>query len=185
MLDRRTFVAGVLATTVAARPSVGQDKFTSLIQNQYAGNVVLQQIGGQYLGYDFTLSPGVATWELRLAEYRGRYCGNDVDLHGYWIFRPGVNRCWQAVNRGGGPLVYWNQDGHAVGNPEDWELFNFATVDASQQTVKIFNGSFGRSQTACGIHIDPNWRYLVGLTATTFSCNETGANAAIFNVQFV
>lgn len=88
--------------------------------------------GGEYLDYSFHLSnlAANATWVLTQGKYN--------QLTGYWIFRPDVKMCWQAVNANG-PLDYWNQDGRAKGNPEDWELFVFELVDAAAGVVRVKN----------------------------------------------
>ncbi len=64
---------------------------------------------------------------------RGSYNG----LHGYWIFKPSIRQCWQAVLNAGSYLRFWNADGQASGNPEDWELFTFEAADAGANQVVI------------------------------------------------
>jgi hypothetical protein len=187
--SRRRFLQLAGASTVVLADTVlAQDPFESLINNQYANRVrFLRQAGGQYFGADFRLAPTPTEWLLKLGRYPGRYQGTAVDLHGYWIFRTDANQCWQAVNRGGGPLKYWNADGRAAGNPEDWELFSFSAVDRSERTVKIFNTSWATYRRAVGSLPDRrrDWRNHIGLTGETFSCNESEQNAAIFVVEFV
>src|SRR5262249_49128550 len=132
---------------------------------------LLQQVGGKYLGINFTLSDRPTDWLLKLGRYQGALPGRvALDLHGYWVFRAdGVNQCWQAVNGGGAGLAYWNSDGRAIGIPENWELFTFEQVSRDSNTVRIKNvGS----------------DYYFGLVGDSFSCNERQANATLFVVQF-
>jgi hypothetical protein len=84
----------------------------------------------EYFGQWFQVVANTTLWRPDRGSYNG--------LHGYWIFRPDARMCWQAVNANG-PLRYWNQDGQAQGNPEDWELFVFEAVDASKGQVRIKN----------------------------------------------
>jgi hypothetical protein len=147
-------------------------QFDYLIAGQYAGVAkFMEQVGGSYFGPNFTLTQTPMNWLLKLGRYSENVGHGPIDLHGYWIFRTDVNKCWQAVNGGGGALQYWNEDGQAQGNPENWELFNFYAVDPNQNTVKIASGSGEGGQ-------------FINLVGDTFSCSENGDNAAIFRVQF-
>jgi hypothetical protein len=170
-LHRRAFVAGAVGigfgttTTVSAQP----DPYDMLIAGQYANKVkFLEQAGGLFIGPNLQLTSNSTDWLLKLGRYIGREHGQPVDWHGYWIFRPDARLCWQAVNSGGGALDFWNRDGKAAGDPEDFELFNFIPVSKPQKTVKI--------QAIHG--------YFVGLVGNTFNCSEHVDHAAIFTVQF-
>jgi hypothetical protein len=182
-LTRRQFIqlaGGSLAGVGALGGTLyGQDPYDTLIIGQWANRIrLLQQIGGQHLQENFTLGTTAADWLLRVGRYRGRQGGRPVDTHGYWIFKGnGERKCWQRVSRrqGGdrtpiGTLRYWNEDGRAVGDPEDWELFVFEQVSRLDRTVKI---RWARSTTT-----------YVGLVGTVFSCNSPAARAAIFRVEF-
>jgi hypothetical protein len=170
-LNRRAFMGGTIgvgvsiATCVRAQP----DPYDTLIGGQYANTIkFVEQAGGQYFGPNFQLSPTPSEWRLAVGRYIGRVGGAPVDWHGYWIFKPHANQCWQAVNGGGSRLAFWNQDGRAAGQPEDFELFNFIAVNKAERTVKI-QGIHGR---------------FIGLVGNTFNCSENGPHAAIFTVQF-
>ena len=161
-------------------------KYDDLIAGQYANDLkLIAQVRGLYFSQDFRLSNTPTTWRLRLGGYPGKYDGHPVDIHGYWIYLPGTNKCWQAINRGGGPLQYWNEDGKAAGNPEDWEIFQFEAVDKHAGTVKISNPSYVILRAVTGQHPNtmttPNYINLVG---DQFSCNDSSPNAAIFRVEF-
>lgn len=108
-----------------------------LVARQYTGNIKLQVLQNRYLGTDFRLAQNPVAWRLMRGEYHGRFEDKPVDFFGYWIFKFGVRQCWQAVNAGGGALQYWNADGAAEGDPQDWELFNFEAVDAANDSVRI------------------------------------------------
>jgi hypothetical protein len=74
---------------------------------------------------------------LEALDDKGFYSAHqDVDLHGYWIYRTDANQCWQVQGGTCGPLTFWNKDGRAQGNPDNWELFNFVAVNKNQGTVK-------------------------------------------------
>lgn len=155
---------------VKAKAAGSIDRYDTLIEHQYANRIrLLRQAGGQYLGANFMLSAGPTDWMLRLGRYQGATGGHTYVLHGYWIFRPDANMCWQARNASG-PLDYWNKDGKAVGNPEDWELFRVDAVSKADQTVKIYNAKS---------------KSYIGLVNQTFACDEAKANAAVFQVEFV
>lgn len=199
--NRRTFLATTVTGVGAAALFGGlrqvhveagfanpaASKFQTLIAGQYANDLkLIEQIGGRYFGPNFTLSDTPSSWTLQLGRYPGRYNGCSVDLHGYWIFLPGARKCWQAVERGGGELRYWNQDGQARGNPEDWELFTFEAVDPSAQTVKIANASYVPFRTCITGHV-PNPRdnrNYINLVGNRFSCNDNAEHAAVFRVEF-
>jgi hypothetical protein len=186
-LSRRSFIGGA-TLSVAATNGFAQDPYDTLIAGQYANDVqFISQIGGQYLGDNFQLSTTPTPWTLRLGRYPGRINGTRVDWHGYWIYKKGVNQCWQAVNHGGGALVFWNQDGRARGNPEDWELFMFEKVDKNARTLKIYNSAYVPYRTIIEGHV-PNpsdCRNYVNLVGTQFSCNDNSQHAAIFTVKFL
>jgi hypothetical protein len=160
--------------------------YDTLIQGQYTGNLKLkEQNVKKYFGPNFNLTDTPTTWSLQLGRYAGRYHDHAVDLHGYWIFKQGVNQCWQAVERGGGPLQFWNADGHAAGAPEDWELFTIYEVSKPNGTVSIYNTSYMPYITDTTGHVPNNPQCYVGLTGAAFDCSETSANAAVFHVEFV
>lgn len=163
------------------------DPYDALINNQYANRVrFIRQVGGQYLGSNFKLASGPTDWRLTLGRYAGRYGGHPVDLHGYWIFHPNANKCWQTMYRGGNPLQYWNEDGKATGNPEDYELFMFQAVNKADRTVKIYNASWEAYCRLTGaLPGIGSWVNYVGLVGDAFSCNESPDNAAIFVVEFL
>jgi hypothetical protein len=172
-----------------ATPALADD-FSDLISNQYAGTIQLQQISGPYVGTNFGLTSTATTWRLELGQYKGVITTQPggwsffpihrdtthqpVDLYGYWIFRTDVNRCWQVQGGTCGPLVYWNQDGKAQGNPENWELFTFKAYNPAQHQVKIQSSVSDLKTTTC-------WVNIVGNTLT---CNADEAHAAIFTVIF-
>jgi hypothetical protein len=91
--------------------------------------ISLQVEDNVYFGYNFTLSPIKSLWLPSHASYNS--------LRGYWMFRPDARLCWQAVLDSGNYLRYWNADGQATGNPEDWEMFLFEAVDAQNGIVRI------------------------------------------------
>jgi hypothetical protein len=130
--------------------------------------------GKSYFGTDFKPTQTPTSWLLKPANISVNYGHGQMTLYGYWIFRSdGVNRCWQAVNGGGAGLAYWNQDGLAQGNPEDWEMFKFFAVAENQGTVRIQN--FGSP---------PNGGHFIILNGDTFYCNTDGDHATIFTLQF-
>jgi hypothetical protein len=149
-------------------------QYDDLIAGQYAAVIqYLEQVGGSYFGGNFTLSQTPTKWLLKLGRYKGNLGHGPIDLHGYWIFRTDVNMCWQAVGGGGAALAYWNQDGRAQGNPENWELFQFLAVDPAQQTVKIQGISGELNHGGC----------FVTLVGGTFLCNDR-TNGTVFKVGF-
>jgi hypothetical protein len=181
-LSRREFIAATASSAVASTSALAyQDPYDRLLKLQYSGNVRLRVLQG-YLGNDFRLSSTPTEWRLAEGRYRGRYSGTNVDLHGYWIFLPNANRCWQVMNRGNGPLRFWNADGRATGKPEDFELFSFSEVDRAGKTAKVFNASLGAYNTATG---GTRSKPYVGLVQDTFACDETAQGASIFTVEFV
>jgi hypothetical protein len=152
--------------SLAAAP----DLYDTLIAGQYANSLRLRQVAGKYLDHDFKLSDARALWVLNLGFYKGRWQDRPVDFKGYWIFNPDGRRCWQAANGRGPKIAYWNQDGRAAGNPEDWELFTFQAVDKNNQTVRIHTTNGGN---------------YVRLVRDTFSLQtQKPAEAAIFVVEF-
>jgi hypothetical protein len=146
-------------------------QFDDLIAGQYAGVLrLIEQVGGSYFGRNFNLSQTPTEWQLQLGRYQGNLGHGPIDLHGYWIFRTDAHMCWQAVNGGGGGLQYWNQDGLAQGNPENWELFNFFPWQGNRVKIQCSSGMGG---------------YFINLVGNTFFCNDNEANGAAFNVQFL
>lgn len=130
------------ALAAGVRPNI--DKATRLVNRRYNGPFKLFAGSGQYLGHGFGLTgrpapgrPDQTVWVATPGQYGG--------LRGYWIYLPGANKCWQARDAHG-PLRYWNEDGRATGNPEDWELFVFKPVDLSKGLVRVGNiyGSYIR-----------------------------------------
>lgn len=119
------------------------DKFTGLGSQEVVQSLVnqtfptlgqiptisLQVEENVYLGYNFTLSPTKSLWLPSHASYN--------QYRGYWMFRPDARLCWQAVLDSGSYLRYWNADGQASGNPEDWEMFLFEPVDPPNGIVHI------------------------------------------------
>jgi len=164
-----------------------RDPFDVLIDGQYANDVqFVRQEGGLFLGPNFDLAAAPTPWTLRLGRYDGKYHNTPVNLRAYWIYKKSVNMCWQAENRGGGSLKFWNQDGHAAGSPEDFELFSFYAVDRRKRTLKIFNPSYHRYLEALnGAYNGTNDPCYVNLVGNTFMCNDSFANAAIFTARFV
>ena len=183
----RRAIIGAVAGVIALRPNTGHtaiDPYDTLISGQYANNIkLLQQIGGNYIGENFDLTSSPTVWKLELGRYRGKLYGRVVDIHGYWIFNRSSRKCWQAVNRGNGPLVYWNEDGKATGNPEDWEIFQFKPVSKLDRTVKIFNPAFYEVSDILGTPISAR-RGFIGLTGNRFACDADFAGAAVFTVDF-
>jgi hypothetical protein len=164
------------------------EPYDALIQGQFSNRIRgLRQLGGRYLGADFSLTEQPVAWSLQLGRYVGAYGGQSVDISGYWIFRgDGLHQCWQAERRGGGKLRYWNDDGLAQGEPEDWELFGFEQVNRTSRTVKIYNRAFLPFQSMLGAHPNPTTApYYVGLVGNSFVCNVNAAQAAIFVVEFL
>ena len=136
-----------------------------LVSGNYFGALRLQYGVHAYFNYQFGLTntsrPPFPTWVTQRGTY-GR-------LTGYWIFRSDARQCWQAVNTNG-PLDMWNKDGHAKGNPEDWELFVFELVDLANSYVRVRNiyGAYVRFD-------GPSNR---------FRCDGNQANAANLIVEF-
>src|SRR5690349_16886231 len=117
--------------------------YDALIAGEYSGDVqFIESKSGAYFGDALTRSSTPTLWTLRAARFTENYGGEQVALSGYWIYKYGANMCWQAKNRGGWDLVYWNQDGQAAGTPKDRELFSFEGVSSADQTVKIYNASY-------------------------------------------
>lgn len=192
LITRRAFITGTSVSTLAmlANRARGQqpDPYQTLLMGQYANDLqLLQQEGGLYMGDNFQLSSTPMTWTLRLGRYPGRYNDHNVDLHGYWIYKKNVNQCWQAVNYGGGPLAFWNADGRARGNPEDWELFTFEKVDQNsdaQHTVRISNSAYTTHMTWMTGHVPNTSPCYVNLVGNTFQCSDIQQNGAVFIVAF-
>lgn len=137
-----------------------QDLASKLVSAQYDpdSGAVRFKFGAEYFDHDFRLSPAnVIKNAPAWVPQRGQY----NELHGYWIFLPNANKCWQAVNTNG-PLQYWNQDGLARGKPQDWELFVFE--DANNGKVRIKN-IYGR---------------YINFNGGSFECTADLAGAAVF-----
>lgn len=179
--------AQTLCLFLATVACASADNYDDLIANRYLGTVRLQQVGGSYVGLDFKATTTPTTWLLKSGHYKGRLTfvkgswkgegvHQDVDLHGYWIYRTDANQCWQVQGGSGGSLVYWNQDGKAHGDPENWELFTFNLVNKSQGTV-IIQTSISDFKPL------PGW---VSLVNNQFAClANQKLYAAVFKVTFL
>jgi hypothetical protein len=145
------------------------DPYDVLIAGQWANAIrLLQQVGELYFQTDFKLGPSPTDWFLALGwhqEKKGRYTKRRA---GYWIFRTDVKLSWMAVGANG-PLRYWNEDGQARGNPENWELFAFEAVNRPERVVRIKNAWSGAYIT---------------LRGDVFSCQGQQNEAALFYVDF-
>lgn len=157
--------AGVLPTRALAQPN----PYNTLIGGQYAAPIRLKQVGGRYLSHDFKLTSSADVWSLELGRYNWVNKGKTTVYTGYWIFTPDGVKCWQAAGGAGPALAYWNQDGRATGNPQDWEIFNFEAVRPQDGTVRIKHKS---------------GRY-VHLVGETFQLANGRDDAAIFVPEFV
>ena len=118
------------------------------------------KFGVEFFNHNFSLSAETPhspapSW----VPTKGRY----NNLQGYWMFHPTENRCWQAVNANG-PLRYWNEDGQAAGNPEDWELFVFENTGGGNVRIKNVYGKY------------------VAFTGGQFVCNAGQGQAATFQL---
>ena len=142
------------------RSNVDPAKLNQLVNGQYFNAIRLGYGVGTYLTHSFYALPdqGNSIWVPQKGQYNA--------LTGYWIFRNDCHQCWQAVNCNG-PLALWNSDGHAQGNPEDWELFIFELVDANTGSVRVRN-IYGRYV-----------RY-----GSPFVCDADANNSATFTVEF-
>jgi hypothetical protein len=148
-------------------------KYNQFINGQYFGDFRLTLGAGKYFDYDFAQSsaPANAVWKNQQGTYN--------QLSGYWIFRPDVRMCWQATPNGCGKLDYWNHDGYAQGNPEDWELFVFEGVDSGSAAVKVKN-IYG-----CYVRYDPNSPLPYESSVRgTFLCDTNINSAQVFYVDF-
>lgn len=137
-----------------------------LVEGKYFGAFRLGYHAGEYLNDRFQLNFSTQdatkqsfTWVTK----QGRY----NQLTGYWIYRPNINQCWQAV-KCDGPLVFWNADGHAKGNPEDWELFVIEYANDTHTEVCVRN-IYGR---------------YVRYAAPYFVCDANRSDAAAFVPEF-
>jgi len=168
-MNRRRVIGGVGAALLTGNFSeAASADYNALISGQYANNLILQQVGGLYFQKDLTLGPSQYPWRLTLGQYNWMNDGHLTIFTGYWVFRTDAHQCWQAANDGGGGLDFWNQDGKAMGPPQDWELFNFEAANAAQGTVRIKhkNNSY------------------IGLFGNNFTCSAGLSNAAVFNPVF-
>jgi S1-C subfamily serine protease len=141
------------------RSSVNPDKLRQASSIEFEGPIRLRYGSDFYLGHAFTLTTLRDQWVL----LKGRY----NELKGYWIFQPHQRKAWQA-NNAKGPLKYWNEDGQAKGNPEDWELFLFEIEDEARGTVRVKN-------------IYNNY---IRLVDGIFQANGNNANATVFTIEF-
>jgi hypothetical protein len=139
------------------------EKLQQLVGLQYFGTYKLGFGAGQYLDHGFSLSPSSENviWYNKAGSY------DTYHFHGYWIFIPGINECWQAVNANG-PLDLWNKDGNAHGNPQDWELFIFEYADGTNSSV----------------HVRNIWGKYVRYASPRFVCDADRNNAATFYPVF-
>src|ERR1039458_5635372 len=87
------------------------DDTASLVNQTYVQSIILRTEPGVYVGSALELSWPQTAWGL----FKGS--------RGYWISENG-RTCWQARNANG-PLAFWNSDGAATGDPDDWESFVF------------------------------------------------------------
>lgn len=143
-------------------------KIERLVAGQYFGAYRLGYGAGQYLNNTFGLSSISQDTSLQSFTWineAGSY--PSYNLHGYWIFRTNIHQCWQAVNANG-PLVLWNKDGKAKGNPEDWELFVYEFADSEHSSVFVKN----------------IWGRYVRYASPHFVCDSNQANAAAFYPEF-
>ena len=99
-----------------------------LVSRQFQGPFSLWCGDGLFLGYNFVLTPQQDAWKAVFGYY--------APFNGYWIYEANRNVAWQAINTTGN-LDYWNANGAAQGNPQDWELFLF--IDAGNGVVQIKN----------------------------------------------
>ena len=138
-----------------------REKLKQLLNINYGGLIRLRYASGegQYLSTAFGLTPDLTTWQMQIGKHN--------ELKGYWIFRMDVRQAWQAENANG-PLRYWNADGLARGNPEDYELFLFEIADSAAGTVLLQN---------------VRGRY-VRYRAPSFVCDAERGDAAAFTVEF-
>jgi hypothetical protein len=149
---------------MALKQLIAADLVTSLVNQTFPfpggiPNITLSVAQNEYLSETFQLTNNKTHWRPDRGSYNG--------LHGYWIFRPSVRQCWQAVLNAGSYLRYWNTDGQAQGNPEDWELFIFEKADGGIDQVVIRNIYGG----------------YVNFVGGFFRCNApTKAQAAVFTV---
>jgi hypothetical protein len=128
-----------------------QQKHDQLVARNYQGPVRLRASGGNTYAApngnqnSIILSGGAFDWRAVFAVYTGH------NSH-YWIYRgDGVNRAWQA-NPTPSSLAFWNFDGQATGNPEDWEEFDFE--NAGGLNVRIRSVVNGRYIVANGIVLE-------------------------------
>lgn len=156
---------GVLPTRAFAQPN----PYDTLIKGQYAAPIRLKQAGGRYLGHNFDLTAAADVWSLEIGAYDWHTGGKVIPYRGYWIFTPDGVKCWQAAGGAGPKLQYWNEDGRAAGNPQDWEIFNFEAVSPQDGTVRIKHKS---------------GRY-VHLVGNTFQLANGRDDAAVFTPEFV
>ena len=137
--------------------------FDELAAGTYSGGIRFRYGGGLNLipnGREVRVSLALYAWTLEPASYD--------ELTGYRIWQTGDNnRCWQAY-KANGPIRFWNQDGHAPGPPQDWELFRFDVTDAAAGKVRIWN-IYGR---------------YVHKTSDYFSADTGAASADIFVAEF-
>jgi hypothetical protein len=132
--------------------ATAQEKHDQLLARNYQGLVRLRVQGGNtYAAPDgnqnaIVHSGGAFEWRTVFAVY-----GNH-NSH-YWIYRGDMNRAWQVnPSAPNNNLAFWNFDGHAAGNPEDWEEFDFE--NAGGLDVRIRSAVNGRYIVANGNRLE-------------------------------
>jgi len=147
-------------------------KWQELRQETYNGNLLFVTSSGDYLDYGFSHGAAGPPPIWRMQPVQNLTAGGHAGLHGYWIFFPNVNQCWQALNANG-PLRIWNENGKANPPlPQDWELFQFDFVDDKAQQVRIKN-VYGRYLRANG-----------AVYVCDYNFGDPGVPVELFTVEF-
>lgn len=175
-----------LSPAVQDRAAQSRFQFDTLIGRRFAGRVrLVHRASGEDIGYNFKPTWFPTNWDLKPGRYQGEYRREMVDLHGYWIFRPGTGQCWQASNHGDGALQYWSATGPNPATPEDWELFDLRVVDRGAATVNIYNPAYAPFRSAArALPAPARFGDHVRRNGDQFVCDAAMDDAAVFEVKF-
>ena len=128
----------------AQAPPTPEEKHDQLVARNYQGHVRFRvKNGNTYVTPDgnqngIILSGGAFAWRTVFAVYTGH------NSH-YWVYRrDGIKRAWQVNPQApNNNLAFWNYDGLAQGNPEDWEEFDFENAGGMDVRIRsVINGRY-------------------------------------------
>jgi len=162
--------------------------YGTLADNQLIPNPA-GSANAMYVGSDFLPTTTPFPWNMIVGRYN--------NVYGYWIFRGDLGCAWQGplgnppqkppagpkcqcwtlpnvkvgiITTASTTLAYWNKDGQATGNPEDFELFNLNKIPhINAYTINNLRVSAGSEE-----------KY-IAYTNGAFQCSGDSKNCAVFS----